>query len=69
MMELMQLVWHPLQNIEAEQIKSVPHAKYLSVVIDKHLSFNEHIKMITNKLKLTLLSNFCKGILAHVLKR
>ena len=27
----------------------MPHAKYLGVVIDEHLSFNEHINMITNK--------------------
>ena len=49
---------HPLKHcyyLRAEQIKSVPHAKYLSVVIDEHLSFNEHIKT-----KLTLLSHFCK---------
>ena len=36
--------------MQGEKIKSVPHAKYLGVVIDEHLSFNEHIKiMITNK--------------------
>ena len=43
---------HPLKlfyHLQGKQIKSVPHAKYLGVVIDKHLSFNEHIQMITNK--------------------
>ena len=36
---------HPLEHcyyLQLEQIKSVLHAKYLGVVIDKHLSFNEH---------------------------
>ena len=32
--------------LQGEQIKSVPHAKYLGVIIDEHLTFNEHIKMI-----------------------
>ena len=27
----------------------MPHAKYLGVIIDEHLTFNEHIKMITSK--------------------
>ena len=43
---------HPLEHcyyLQLQQIKSVLHAKYLGVVIDKHVSFNEHIKMITNK--------------------
>ena len=43
---------HPLEHcyyLQGEQVKLVPHAKYLGVVIDEHLSFNEHIKMITNK--------------------
>ena len=34
--------------LQGEEIKSVPHAKCLGVVIDEHLSFNEH-NMITNK--------------------
>ena len=32
---------HPLEHcyyLQAEQIKSVPHAKYLGVVIDEHLA-------------------------------
>ena len=43
---------HPLEHryyLQGEQIKSVPHAKYLGVIIDEHLTFNEHIKMITSK--------------------
>ena len=36
-------------RLQGEEIKSVSHAKYLSAVIDEHLSFNEHIKLITNK--------------------
>lgn len=27
----------------------MPHAKYLGIIIDGHLTFNEQIKMITNK--------------------
>ena len=43
---------HPLEHsyyLQGEQIKSVPHAKYLGIIIDEHLTFNEHIKMITSK--------------------
>ena len=35
--------------MQEEQIKSVSHTKYLGVIIDEHLSFNEHIEMIANK--------------------
>ena len=35
--------------IQNEKIKEVPHAKYLGVTIDQHLTWNEHIRQITAK--------------------
>ena len=43
---------HPLKHcyyLQGEQIKSVPNAKYLGIAIDEHLSFNDYVKMIANK--------------------
>ena len=43
---------HLLKNcyyLQGEQIKSIPIAKYLGVVIDEHLSFNDPVKMFANK--------------------
>ena len=35
--------------MQEELIKPVHHGKYLGVVIDQRLSFNEHVEMIVNK--------------------
>jgi len=35
--------------IQNQQIKQVPHAKYLGVTIDQHLTWNEHVRQITAK--------------------
>ena len=35
--------------IQNDVIKEVKHAKYLGVIIDHHLSWNEHINYITSK--------------------
>ena len=58
---------HPLKYcycLQGEQIKSVPNAKYLGIVINERLSFNDHVKMIA-----TLSWDFYKGTLVHVLRR
>ena len=36
-------------HINGCQIQEVPHARYLGVTLDQHLSWNEHIKQIANK--------------------
>ena len=36
-------------HIQHHIIKEVPHAKYLGVIIDQHLTWNEHISYITSK--------------------
>ena len=51
---------HPIlaqYSIQKEAIGEVTHAKYLGVIIDRHLSWSEHIKQITNK------ANRVKGFL------
>ena len=35
--------------IQSDVIKEVKHAKYLGVIIDHRLSWNEHINYITSK--------------------
>ena len=35
--------------IQNDVIKEVKHAKYLGVITDHHLSWNEHINYITSK--------------------
>ena len=35
--------------IQNENIKEVPHAKYLGVTIDEHLTWNEHVRQVTTK--------------------
>ena len=48
-LQIKSTLWNIAILLAREQIKSVPHAKYLGVIIDEHLTFNEHIKMITSK--------------------
>ena len=36
-------------HMDGEEVRSVPNAKYLGVILDEHLTFNEHIKKIVNK--------------------
>ena len=40
---------HMTYFIQNQSIKEVPHAKYLGVTIDQHLTWNEHIRQITTK--------------------
>ena len=45
------------------QIPLVSHAKYLGVIIDKHLNWTEHVNMITakaNSVRGFLICNLCK---------
>ena len=35
--------------MNGEKVRSVSNAKYLGVTLDKHLTFNDHIKKIVNK--------------------
>jgi len=35
--------------MNGEKVRSVSNAKYLEVTLDKHLTFNDHIKKIVNK--------------------
>ena len=49
-------------NLQGEQIKSVPDAKYLGVIIDEH---NNIIKIITNTANSVKV--FCKETLVPVL--
>ena len=36
-------------HIQKHTIKEVPHAKYLGVIIDQHLTWNEHTNYVTSK--------------------
>jgi len=45
-----------------ERIKEVPHAKYLGVTIDQHLTWNKHTRQITTK------ANNAKNFLQRNLK-
>ena len=37
-----------IQYIQNHIIKEAPHAKYLGVIIDQHLTWNEHISYVTS---------------------
>jgi len=36
-------------SLNGENVRGVPHTKYLGVILDEHLTFNEHIKKISFK--------------------
>ena len=38
-----------LISLNGENVRGVPHTKYLGVILDEHLTFNEHIKKTSFK--------------------
>jgi len=53
---------HMSYYIQNEKIKEVPHAKYLVVTIDQHLTWNKHTRQIITK------ANNAKSFLQRNLK-
>ena len=36
-------------SLNGENVRSIPHTKYLGVILDEHLTFNKHVKKTSYK--------------------